>query len=348
MKVSLLAKFIISYLLFAALGFAFVYFGSESIIAKQFKLDEKNFDLIKSYMITVYVAMLIIALIIFGIYFILIILPIKWIRKAAMEYAKGNFEAIDYNIKTHDELNDLVASIKIMSDHLSNTRDYQRDFISNISHDFRSPLTSIRGYLEAMLDGTIPPSEYEHYLKTVLSEANRLENLTTGLLEMDGYGGEGLELILENFDMEQVITEAVETFEGRCAKKNLEIVMKFPSKHYLVNGDKGKYEQVLYNLLDNAIKFSNHNSKIIISLYNQGDKQYCSVKDFGPGIPSDKIDKIFQRFYKSDSSRGRDKTGNGIGLSIVKEIIMAHNETIDVISTEGAGCEFVFSIKKAK
>ena len=199
-----------------------------------------------------------------------------------------------------------------------------------------------------MLDGTIPPSEYEHYLKTVLSEANRLENLTTGLLEMDGYGTEGLELIYENFDMEQVVTEAVETFEGRCNKKNLEIVMKFPSKHFLVNGDKGKYEQVLYNLLDNAIKFSPSSSKIIISLYNQGDKQYCSVKDFGPGIPSDKIDKIFQRFYKSDSSRGRDKTGNGIGLSIVKEIIMAHNETIDVISTEGAGCEFVFSIKHAK
>ena len=105
---------------------------------------------------------------------------------------------------------------------------------------------------------------------------------------------------------------------------------------------------ILYNLMDNAIKFSNMNSKIIIKLYNKGDKVYCSVKDFGMGIPSTSLDKIWQRFYKTDLSRGRDKTGSGIGLSIVKEIILAHNETIDVISTEGVGTEFVFSIKKAK
>ncbi len=347
MKLSLLTKFFISYLIFAILGFVFILLGRNYLIDQHLKADGTT-NLVMHSIIGVYIGMLIIALVIFGVYFFLIYLPISWIRKASMEYAKGNFDTIEYDIKTNDELSDVAASIKIMSDKLSNTRDYQRDFISNISHDFRSPLTSIRGYLEAMLDGTIPPSEYEHYLKTVLSEANRLEHLTDGLLEMDGYGTEGLELICEEFDMEQVITEAVETFEGRCAKKYLEIVMKFPSKHYLVYGDRGKYEQVLYNLLDNAIKFSNHNSKVIISLYNQGDKQYCSIKDFGPGISSDKIDKIFQRFYKSDSSRGRDKTGNGIGLSIVKEIIMAHNETIDVISTEGAGCEFVFSISKAK
>ena len=112
--------------------------------------------------------------------------------------------------------------------------------------------------------------------------------------------------------------------------------------------DRGKIEQVLYNLLDNAIKFSNVGSKIIIKLYNKGDKVYCSVKDFGLGIPSSSLDKIWQRFYKTDLSRGRDKTGSGIGLAIVKEIILAHNENIDVISTEGVGTEFVFSIKRVK
>ena len=297
---------------------------------------------------TVYAIVLLVFLISFVCIYFLYFMPLKKIRTAAMEYANGNFDYDGLDINRNDEIGDVATSLNYMANQLENTREYQRDFISNISHDFRSPLTPIKGYLEAMIDGTIPPEEYDHYLKTVLAEADRLENLTTGLLNMDGYGTEGLELILEDFDMEQVVTEAVETFEGRCNKKHLEVVMKFPSKHYLVYGDKGKYEQVLYNLLDNAIKFSNNNSKIIISLYNQGEKQYCSVKDFGPGIPTDKIDKIFQRFYKSDSSRGRDKTGNGIGLSIVKEIIMAHNETIDVISTEGAGCEFVFSISKAK
>ena len=346
MKLSLVARFVISYIVFAILGFVAVLFCQHTFIYGGEPFVHTDEMLFCIYFL--YFVFLILAIVIFTIFFYGFYVPLRKIRIASMEYAKGNLTYDNINPSKVNELNDISSSINLMSRHLGNTRDYQKDFISNISHDFRSPLTSIRGYLEAMLDGTIPPSEYEHYLKTVLSEANRLENLTTGLLEMDGYGTEGLELIYENFDMEQVVTEAVETFEGRCNKKNLEIVMKFPSKHFLVNGDKGKYEQVLYNLLDNAIKFSPSSSKIIISLYNQGDKQYCSVKDFGPGIPSDKIDKIFQRFYKSDSSRGRDKTGNGIGLSIVKEIIMAHNETIDVISTEGAGCEFVFSIKHAK
>lgn len=318
----------------ALVSFALIYFVMPAA--------DKNVALIT------YVIVLAVFLIAFAIVYFLYIKPLKKIRTAAMEYANGHFDYDGLDINRKDEIGDVATSLNYMADQLENTREYQRDFISNISHDFRSPLTSIKGYLEAMIDGTIPPEEYDHYLKTVLAEADRLENLTTGLLNMDGYGTEGLELILENFDMEQVVTEAVETFEGRCNKKKLEVIMKFPSHHYLVYGDKGKYEQVLYNLLDNAIKFSPSSSKIIISLYNQGDKQYCSIKDFGPGIPADKIDKIFQRFYKSDSSRGRDKTGNGIGLSIVKEIIMAHNETIDVISTEGAGCEFVFSISKAK
>ena len=341
MKISVLFKFFISYIVFAGLTYVAIYMGRHYYVPRPIPIQN-----IEGIILTIYLMINIIALIVFGSLLLSIYLPLRKTRIAAMEFAKGNYGEL--NINTHDELSDIASSINYMADHLENTRDYQRDFISNISHDFRSPLTSIKGYLEAMIDGTIPPEEYDHYLKTVLAEADRLENLTTGLLNMDGYGTEGLELILEDFDMEQVVTEAVETFEGRCNKKHLEVVMKFPSKHYLVNGDKGKYEQVLYNLLDNAIKFSNNNSKIIISLYNQGDKQYCSVKDFGPGISADKIDKIFQRFYKSDSSRGRDKTGNGIGLSIVKEIIMAHNETIDVISTEGAGCEFVFSISKAK
>ena len=334
MMKSILTKLIAIFLVGALVSFALIYFIVPT--------SERQTAYI------VYAIILAVFLIAFVFVYFLYFMPLKKIRTAAMEYANGNFDYDGLDINRSDEIGDVATSLNYMANQLENTREYQRDFISNISHDFRSPLTSIKGYLEAMIDGTIPPEEYDHYLKTVLAEADRLENLTTGLLNMDGYGTEGLELILEDFDMEQVVTEAVETFEGRCNKKNLEIVMKFPSKHFLVYGDKGKYEQVLYNLLDNAIKFSNHNSKIIISLYNQGDKQYCSVKDFGPGISTDKIDKIFQRFYKSDTSRGRDKTGNGIGLSIVKEIIMAHNETIDVISTEGAGCEFVFSISKAK
>lgn len=344
MKITIRTKFILSYLLFAVVSFAFVYFIEQYYLNEQGTVDSSTIDMLYY----LYFIMLALAFIIFLTFFLFIDRPLKKIRKAAMEYANGNFDYNEYNTKRGDEIGDVAASLQYMALRLSNTRDYQRDFISNISHDFRSPLTSIKGYLEAMIDGTIPPEDHAKYMQTVLQEANRLEKLTTGLLDLNDFNNEGPELILEDFDMEKIVTEAVETFEGRCSKKHIQLVMKFPSNHILVNGDKGKYEQVLYNLLDNAYKFSHSSSQIIISLYNKGDKQFCSVKDFGQGISQDKLEKIWQRFYKSDSSRGRDKTGNGIGLSIVKEIISAHGETIDVISTEGAGCEFIFSLKHAK
>ncbi len=295
-----------------------------------------------------YAIILALSLIIFFNFMWVIYMPLKQIRLAAMEYAKGNFEYEGLKVANDDEIGDVASSLKYMSKQLNNSRAYQKEFISNISHDFRSPLTSIKGYLEAMMDGTIPPEEHNKYLSIVLSEANRLEKLTTGLRELNSWNSTGPELILEEFNMENVIASTVETFQGSCEKKHIELIIQFPSKHYNVYADKGKIEQVLYNLLDNAIKFSNPSSKIIIKLYNKGDKQYCSVKDFGIGIPNGSIDKIWQRFYKTDISRGRDKTGSGIGLAIVKEIIMAHNETIDVISTEGVGTEFVFSLKKFK
>lgn len=295
-----------------------------------------------------YAIILALSLIVLFNFMLVIYFPLKQIRLAAMEYAQGNFEYDGLKVSNDDEIGDVASSLKYMSKQLNNTRTYQRDFISNISHDFRSPLTSIKGYIEAIIDGTIPPEEQNKYLSIVLSEANRLEKLTTGLRELNSWNRTGPELIFEDFNMESVIASTVETFQGSCEKKHIELIIQFPSKHYNVNADKGKIEQVLYNLLDNAIKFSNPSSKIIVRLYNKGDKQYCSVKDFGMGIPSDSVDKIWQRFYKTDLSRGRDKTGSGIGLSIVKEIILAHNETIDVISTEGVGTEFVFSIKKSK
>lgn len=310
-------------------------------------IKNSSYDVTFIFYVT-YAIILALSLIIFFNFMRFIYMPLKQIRLAAMEYAKGNFDYDGLKVSNDDEIGDVASSLKYMSKQLNNSRAYQKEFISNISHDFRSPLTSIKGYLEAMMDGTIPPEDHKKYLSIVLSEANRLEKLTTGLRELNSWNSTGPELIFEEFNMESVIASTVETFQGSCEKKHIELIIQFPSKHYNVYADKGKIEQVLYNLLDNAIKFSNPSSKIIIRLYNKGEKQYCSIKDFGMGIPSGSLDKIWQRFYKTDISRGRDKTGSGIGLAIVKEIIMAHNETIDVISTEGVGTEFVFSIKKFK
>lgn len=310
-------------------------------------IKKSSYDVTLIFYVT-YIIILVLSLGIFLNFMWFIYLPLKQIRLAAMEYAKGNFEYDGLKVNNDDEIGDVASSLKYMSKQLNNSREYQKNFISNISHDFRSPLTSIKGYIEAMMDGTIPLEEHNKYLSIVLSEANRLEKLTSGLKDLNSWNTTGPQLIFEEFSMEGVVSSTIETFQGSCEKKHIELIIQFPPKHYNVYADKGKIEQVLYNLLDNAIKFSNQGSKIIIKLYNRGDKVYCSVKDFGMGIPSDSLDKIWQRFYKSDLSRGRDKTGSGIGLAIVKEIMMAHNENIDVISTEGVGTEFVFSMKRVK
>ena len=309
-------------------------------------IKQSSYDVTHVFYLT-YAIILALSLIIFFNFMWFIYLPLKQIRLAAMEYAQGNFSYDGLMVSNDDEIGDVASSLKYMSKQLNNSREYQKTFISNISHDFRSPLTSIKGYIEAMMDGTIPPEDHKKYLSIVLSEANRLEKLTTGLRELNSWNTTGPELFLEEFNMESVIASTVETFQGSCEKKNIELIIQFPPKHYNVYADKGKIEQVLYNLLDNAIKFSNPSSKIVIRLYNKGDKQYCSVKDFGMGIPSGSIDKIWQRFYKTDLSRGRDKTGSGIGLSIVKEILQSHGENIDVISTEGVGTEFIFSLPRS-
>ena len=310
------------------------------------QIGQLQITLMNAAYITLAVIYLLSFSILLGIQFI-VYRPLCKITEAAKQYASGN---LDYEIpvNTEDEIGYLSASLNFMSSQLRDMEDYQKKFVATVSHDFRSPLTSIKGYIEAIMDGTIPPEDYNKYLSIVLSEANRLEKLTSGLRDLNRWNSTGPELIFEDFNMESVIASTVDTFQGSCEKKNIELIIQFPPKHCNVYADKGKIEQVLYNLLDNAIKFSNPGSKIIIKLYNKGEKQYCSVKDFGMGIPQDSIDKIWQRFYKTDLSRGRDKTGSGIGLAIVKEIIMGHNETIDVISTEGVGTEFVFSLKKSK
>ena len=151
---------------------------------------------------------------------------------------------------------------------------------------------------------------------------------------------------MEPFDLNLVIKRIIETFEGTCKSKEIKFHLTFSDKSIIVNADLEKISQVLYNLVDNAIKFSHHNSTIYIQVNERGEKVFISVKDTGIGIPKESISKIWERFYKTDLSRGKDKKGTGLGLSIVKEIINAHQENIDVISTEGVGTEFTFSLTK--
>ena len=280
-------------------------------------------------------------------YFFQVHRPIKEITRATNEYSKGN---LSYHVKPmhNDEIGRLGMSLDYMASQLNESDKFQQKFLSNISHDFRSPLTSIKGYLEAIQDGTIPPEMLDKYIGIMLFETERLTKLTSNILTLNELDPKSVRLDISTFDLNSIIRHTVETFEGTCKKKGIKFNITYANSLQNVKADKGRIQQVIYNLIDNAIKFSKENSYIYITVKEKGEKAQISIKDTGCGIAKEDIDKIWDRFYKSDSSRGRDKKGSGLGLSITKEVIQAHGENIDVVSTVGVGTEFIFTLELAK
>lgn len=277
-----------------------------------------------------------------GFYF-LAIKPIKRIVSVATEYNQENFkpQAISHS---SDELGYISNTISFMANKLDSHEDVQRKFISNISHDFRSPLTSIRGYIEAMNDGTIPQELYPKYLNIILNETERLTKLTNNLLDLNRIGSKDAHLEYSDFDINEIIRKCALSSEVQCDKKNLTIELNLYNGSMFVHADETKIQQVIYNLLDNAIKFSTPSTSIKIETVRKNNKLMVSIRDHGIGIPKDALDNIWNRFYKSDLSRGKDKKGTGLGLSIVKEIIQAHDQSINVVSTVDVGTEFIFTL----
>lgn len=277
----------------------------------------------------------------------IVYLPLRKITYATEQYASGNMH-YEFTLDSEDEIGYLAACLSYMASEIARSEDDQKKFVANVSHDFRSPLTSIQGYLEAMLDGTIPPELYEKYLNIVLNETQRLTKLTNGLLTLNNLNTRGMLLDITDFDINQVIRSTAASFEGTCLKKSIAIELILTDDIMYVTADMSKIQQVLYNLIDNAIKFSHHNSVIKVETTERKNKLFVSVKDTGIGIPKEDLKLIWDRFYKSDLSRGKDKKGTGLGLSITKEIIHSHNEHINVISTPGEGTEFIFSLPRSE
>ena len=290
------------------------------------------------------VILLLLSLIILIFFTEMVYIPLRKITYAAEQYAAGNMH-YEFQVESDDEIGYLAACMNYMASQIAGAEDDQKKFVANVSHDFRSPLTSVRGYLEAMLDGTIPPETHEKYLNIVLNETERLTKLTNSLLTLNNLNTKGMLLERADFNINPVIRSTAASFEGTCLKKNIAIELILTGDEMFVNADVEKIQQVLYNLIDNAIKFSHHDSVIKVETSLKKNKLFVSVRDTGIGIPKDDLKQIWDRFYKSDLSRGRDKKGTGLGLSIVKEIISCHGEHINVISTEGVGSEFIFSLQ---
>ena len=273
----------------------------------------------------------------------IVYIPLRKITEATEQYASGNMH-YEFSVESEDEMGYLAATLSYMASEIARSEDDQKKFVANVSHDFRSPLTSIKGYLEAMIDGTIPPEMHEKYLTILLNETERLRKLTNSLLTLNNLNTKGIMLNRMDFDINKTIRNVAASFEGTCRARMIAIELVLTGDEMYVVADMDKIQQVLYNLMDNASKFSHHASIIKIETTEKHNKVFVSVKDSGIGIPKDDLKLIWDRFYKSDLSRGKDKKGTGLGLSIVKEIINCHGEHINVISTEGVGSEFIFSM----
>lgn len=313
--------------------------------------DMSNLADIKSNILQIiYLAYMLVML--FSLYFLYhftrkIINPIDQINKIAINYSNGEFDT-PLNIKDNNEIGQLADSLNNMAAEIQKSEQYRKNFIANISHDFRSPLTSIKGYVEAILDGTIPPEKQDRYLNIVLSETSRLSKLTNELLTLNSFNTK-LVIKKKTFDINHMVRQILEMFEGQTNAKQIQVIADIADEPLLVYADSEKIKQVVYNLLDNAIKFSQNDSTIIVTILatKGSNKVTVSVKDEGIGISANDQKHIFERFFKADSSRGKDKTGTGLGLAIVKEIIKAHNETITLNSAPGKGCNFTFTLTKA-
>ena len=272
--------------------------------------------------------------------------PLLEMNCAVKVIANGNFEN-RLDIPTDDEVGQLAQSFNNMAESLEKHEKVRRDFVANISHDLRSPLTSIQGFIGAILDGTIPIEKQERYLKIVMEETERLAKLTNDIVDLSVAQTSHITLEEISFNINELIRDSVDKLEPRFKEKNISVNIILFERDTFILADKEKIRRVLQNLIDNAIKFSFFGGKIEIETnLKNNNKITVSIRDNGKGISEEDQKYVFDRFYKADISRGEDKKGGGLGLSIVKEFILAHGETIAVKSEEGKGSEFIFTLKK--
>ena len=275
--------------------------------------------------------------------------PINEMADAAVKFAHGDFSARVTEDERDDEIGALAASFNQMAESLEQSEKRRADFIANVAHELKTPMTTISGFADGILDGTIPKDKMEPYLETISSETKRLNRLVRSMLELSRIQSGSLsELRAKSFDAAELLAQTLILFESKINEKHLEVDAQLPEDPMLVCGDRDAINQVMYNLLENAVKFSDPGSELGVSLFKQGGKAYVSVRNHGPTIPADELPLIFDRFHKADKSRSADRDGYGLGLYIVKTILGNHGEDIAVTSRDGV-TEFVFSLTlKAK
>ena len=274
--------------------------------------------------------------------------PLDEMAAASRKFARGDFSVrVKQTEDPTDEMGALIESFNKMADSLEQAEKRRSEFIANISHELRTPMTTIAGFADGILDGTIPPEQERKYLTSIRDETRRLSRLVREMLSITQAKARAANPgTRSNFDLTELVLQILLSFESRATKKNLDVDPQLPDDHLMVCADRDAITQVIYNLLDNAVKFAEPGSCLVLKLYKDDGKAYVSVKDRGETIPPDDLPFIFDRFHKSDRSRSMDKDGMGLGLYLVKTIINSHDEDIAVKSENGE-TEFVFTLPLA-
>lgn len=272
--------------------------------------------------------------------------PLRNMVGTTTRISKGDLQARVSVTRRKDEIGQLGKALNKMLDKIEELENSRQEFVSDVSHELRTPVTSINGFVEGMLDGTIPPDKQRKYLEIVKNESSRLNRLVNDLMVLTRLSGERNVPVKENFDLNELIRTVAISMENRINSRKIEMDIRFEDDMTIVNASRDDIERVLMNLLDNAVKFTGDKGNISISTKAIKSKIIVTIKDDGVGIPPEKLEKIWERFYKEDSSRGYSSGGAGLGLSIVRSILISHGETIEVDSVEGRGTEFRFSVQQ--
>ena len=267
--------------------------------------------------------------------------PIRQLSNAARDFARGEFAVRVSVPERRDELYDMAVSFNNMADSVQSMEESRRSLMASVSHDLRTPMTTISGFVDAMLDGTIPPDKQEEYLQIISSETKRLSRMASSMLQVSRLES-GAPLNKTSFDLAEMIRRVVISFERKLEEQQLDIVLDIPETQH-VTADHDALFQVIYNLFDNAVKFTPARGNITIYLQVSGGLVQFNMLNNGPQIPPDKLKHIFDRFYKADASRGINKSGSGLGLYIAKTVINRHGGDISASSSPDK-TEFCFTI----
>ncbi len=274
------------------------------------------------------------------------VIPLRRMVNAAHSFSKGDF-TIRVPVEGSDEIAQLANAFNNMATDLANLESTRRSFVANVSHELKTPMTTIAGFIDGILDGTISADRERQYLQVVSDEVKRLARLVRSMLNIAKIEAGEMKISPSAINIHDLVLRTVFTFEQGIEAKNLDI-RGLDNEKVMVMADEDLIHQVVYNLVDNAVKFVNEGGYIEFSYRTENNLTYISIKNSGEGIAPNELHNVFDRFYKTDKSRSLDKKGVGLGLYIVKSIINLHGGDIIVNSIEGEFCEFVFSLPSAK